>query len=357
MPPVLLIGGVIMNRKFKIPTVAAILAILALAVLLISSGGKEPKVPEVNKLVVYTYDAFPGELESSIKDKFESEGITVDLLRFEDTGGLMAQVLLEKDTPKADVVIGLDNTYLAKAFDEDLFQPYKPADLKLVHERLLVDPEYRLVPFDYGSVVLNYDSEMLPNPPGSWADLLDPIYKDKIILMNPTTSSPGRNFLLFTIVEFGEDGYLDFWNALKPNILTVTAGWSEGYGLYTQGEAPIVLSYDTSPAYHIYYEKTHRYKNLIFDGKGYAQIEVAGIPKGAKNLPAAKECMDFIVAAEFQKLIPLTNFMYPVNPDVPLPDAFVEAKGATEIVNMDENLVSEKLDGWLTAWEDLMRRP
>ncbi len=343
-----------MKRRHKFSLLAAIPLIVLVVSILSAAGGKEPAD---NRLVIYTYDSFPAGLEEHIRSTLEAEGVTSEMLRFEDSGGVMAQILLEKDNPQADVVIGLDNTYLARAIEEDLFQTYKPVGLALAHERLLVDPEYRLIPFDYGSITFNYDSELLPNPPESWEELLDPAYRDKIIVMNPTTASPGRNFLLFTIAEFGEDGYLDFWEELKPNILTVTAGWSEGYGLYTQGEAPIVLSYDTSPAYHLHFEDTDRYKNLIFNGRAYAQVEVAGMLKGAENPDAAKRCMDVIVSKEFQDLVPLNNIMYPVHPEAELPKAFIEAESATEIVNMDERKVAEKLDEWLAAWEELMRRP
>lgn len=347
-----------MKKRYKISLFAVIPVVVLTIFILTAAGGQEAAgEPEGNRLVVYTYDSFPAGLEEHIKATLEEEGVTVEMLRFEDSGGVMAQILLEKDNPQADVVIGLDNTYLARAFEEELFQAYKPSGLRLAHERLLVDPEHRLIPFDYGSITFNYDSELLPDPPESWEELLDPAYQDKIIVMNPTTASPGRNFLLFTIAEFGEDGYLDFWEELKPNILTVTGGWSEGYGLYTQGEAPIVLSYDTSPAYHLHFEETDRYKNLIFNGRAYAQVEVAGILMGAENLAAAKRCMDVIVSKDFQDLVPLNNIMYPVHPDAELPDAFIEAESASEIVNMDERVVAEKLDEWLAAWEELMRRP
>ncbi len=333
-----------------------ILVFLAIPWLNLAAGAQsEDKTNE--SLVIYTYDAFPEELVESIKNHFSTDGrmTEITVVRYQDTGALFNQLLLEKGHTKADLVIGLDNTYLAKAFEENLFLSYKPHDLQLVSPGLLVDPEYRVVPFDYGSITLNYDSSRLPFPPKSWKELLDPKYEKQIILMNPGTSSPGRNFLLFTIAEFGEDGYLDFWKALKPNILTVTSGWSEGYGLYTQGEAPIVLSYDTSPAYHIYYENESRYKNLIFDQRAYAVIEVAGVLRDAANPAAAKECIDFLVGKEFQELLPLTQIMYPVHPGATLPDAFTQAGRATSIVNMDEKLVAEKFNGWLTAWENVMR--
>ena len=329
--------------------------ILPIVLLLTGSGGMEKPVETEKVLVVYTYDAFPGVLEESIRERFNEKGVELQLERFQDTGALFTQTLLEKDDPKADVIIGLDNTYLARAFDEELFQPYKPRELKLVSPGLLVDPEYRVVPFDFGSVALNYNSEMLPEPPRSWDELLDPTYKNQIIIMNPATSSPGRNFLLFTIVEFGEEGYLEFWKKLRPNILTVTPGWSEGYGLYIQGEAPIVLSYDTSPAYHMHYEKVDRYKNLLFEGKAYAQIEVAGITMDAPHPEYARECIDHLISVEFQELIPLHQIMYPVHPDAELPEAFVRAKPATHIVNMDEETVAAKFDVWLAQWEAVMR--
>lgn len=321
--------------------------------LLLGAGGADEEGAKT--VVVYTYDAFSGELEENIRARLGEKGISLRMERFQDTGALFTQTLLETEKPVADVVVGLDNTYLARAIKEDLFRAYKPDALKLVSPGILVDPEYRLVPFDYGSVALNYDSGVLTAPPESWSELLEPTYKNQIIMMNPATSSPGRNFLLFTVTEFGEDGYLDFWRRLKPNILTVTSGWSEGYGLYTQGEAPIVLSYDTSPAYHMHYEDEDRYRNLLFDGKAYAQIEVAGITRKTSNFEYAKECMDHLVSVEFQELIPLNQIMYPVHADAALPEAFAWANPASHIVNMDETVVAKKLDTWLAAWEAVMR--
>ena len=326
------------------------------ALLMMGCRKSSEKAAETGALVIYTYDAFSEALQESLEEHFKAIlNVTVRLERWEDTGGLYNQVYLERGNPKADVVIGLDNTYLARIFTDELFIPYKPQGLMLVSEGLLVDPEYRAVAFDYGGVCLNYDSEVLPSPPTTWDELLDGSLKEKIILMNPATSSPGRSFLLFTIAVFGEDGYLDFWRKLKPNLLTVTSGWSEGYGLYTQGEAPIILSYDTSPAYHRHFESETKYKNLIFEGKAYAQVEVAGIVKGAPNLKNAQACMDYIVSPEFQTLIPLNQIMYPVHPDVELPDAFVDVERALNFVNLNEEDVAKKLDRWLTDWEAVMR--
>lgn len=319
-----------------------------------TAAGGEPQ--PTDELVIYSYDAFPQSLESIIVEHFEQEyDVTPALERFQDTGGLYNQVWLERSNPGADVVIGLDNTYIGRAIEADLFQSYRPDGADGLRDDVVIDPEYRLTPFDWGHIVLNYDSEQLPDPPQTWDELLDPRLRESIILMNPATSSPGRNFLLLTIAVHGEDGYLDYWRELEPNILTVTSGWSEGYGLYTQGEAPIVLSYESSPPYHIEYEDTDRYRNLIIDDQGYLQIEVAGIPNGATNLVNARRLMDFLMSDAFQRELPLNQFMYPVAQDIGLPESFERVEKASESVFIPVDRVDENYERWLDEWREVMQ--
>ncbi|MFP4485027.1 MAG: thiamine ABC transporter substrate binding subunit [Spirochaetaceae bacterium] len=323
------------------------------------TGGRQTDGAEAeasDELTVYTYDVFPQPLSDAVTAHFEEEyGVEVTWERFADTGQLFNQVYLERDNPEADVVIGLDNTYLGRIYDSELFERYEPEDIRLREEFLLVDPEYRAIPFDYGFVTLNYDSRSLSDPPETWEDLTSEAYRDSIVLMNPATASPGRNFLLLTVAEFGADEFTDYWERLEPNILTITSTWSEGYGLYTQGEAPIVLSYSTSPAYHIAYEDVTRYKALYLDGTAYAQIEVAGIAKGARNRINAERFIDFMLGPEFQSEIALNQIMYPVHPDVELPDSFQEIPQPERTVSLDEESVLENIQTWLDEWEQVMR--
>lgn len=336
--------------------ITAVLLLLVSATAM-AGGTSEAEVAESEgPLIVYTYDAFPEALETVMVEYFEAtHGVGVDFQRFADTGGLFNQLYLERQDPRADIAIGLDTTYIGRAFTEGFFDSYRPERAELLSKDLIVDEEFRVTPFDYGGVTLNYDSEALPNPPESWEELLSERFRDTIILMNPNTSSPGRNFLLFTIAEFGEDGYLDFWRQLEPNVLTVTPGWSEGYGLYSQGEAPIVLSYETSPAYHLAYEDTRRYKPLIFDDEAYWQIEVAGIVRDTPRRELAEAFIDHMLSEEFQREIPLNQFMYPVRDDIELPEAFTAFDRADEKVEVDQERVAEKMDEWLSDWEDVMR--
>jgi thiamine transport system substrate-binding protein len=309
-----------------------------------------------DELVVYTYDVFPEPLAKLIRTHFDEEyGVEVTVERFADTGQLFNQVYLDRRDPEADVVIGLDNTYLGRIYDSELFEPYEPANLRLRADFLELDEENRVTPFDFGYITLNYDSESVSDPPQTWEELAAKEYQDSIVLMNPATASPGRNFLLLTIAELGENEYTDYWQRLKPNVLTVTSTWSEGYGLYTQGEAPIVLSYSTSPAYHVAFEDVEHYKALYLDGSAYAQIEVAGITRGAENRRNAERFMDFIVSPEFQSEIPMNQFMYPVHPEVELPESFEELPQPERVVSLNEERVQENFSDWLDAWEEVMR--
>ena len=305
--------------------------------------------------MIYTYSSFPAPLmEEIIKVFREQHDLTVDFKSFSDTGPLFNQLIQEKGKPYADVVIGLDNNYFPQAVRADLFQAYKPRDAQQIRDDLIFDPEFRLTPFDFGYVLFNYDSAKLEQIPETHQELTDPAYRGKIIIANPMTSSPGQVFLLTTIALFGEDGYLDYWRKLKDNILAITPGWDEAYGMYTMGEAPIVLSYGTSPVFHLLYENTEQYKALVLDNSAYAQIEGAGIVKGAKNLACAKKLLDYLLSAEFQALIPENQFMMPVRTDVELPESFRVAAQADHVLNLPLEQVEANLAKWLAAWEQVI---
>ncbi|GAB6091488.1 thiamine ABC transporter substrate-binding protein [Spirochaeta dissipatitropha] len=331
----------------------------------VSAGGR-PEEPafapvqerrvETDSLVIYSYDSIPGTLRRAISAHMEDTyGVSVDLQRIGDTGAVFTQLYLERRAPQADVVIGLDESYLPRLMQESMLEAYEPQNMQLVRDDLLIDSDYYAVPFDYGYISINVDREQLPEGPASWSDLTDPAYRNSFIMLNPATSSPGRNFLLYTIAEFGEDGYLDFWKEMKPNVLTVTSGWSDGYGLYTQGEAAMVVSYETSPAYHRHFEETDRYESLLMDGAAYMQIEIAGIVHGAANRLNAERLIDYILSEEFQELIPLSQIMYPVHPGVQLPEAFLETEEVTRPLRLDPAYVGDNISRWLNEWEDVMR--
>ena len=252
-------------------------------------------------LVIYTYDSFnskwgPGPV---VFQNFEKEcSCQVKVVASGDAGVVLSRVILEKNKPKADILLGISDSQLALSFRHQIWKPYQPKHLNQVKQDLLLDKQHRVIPYDFGYIAFVYDSEALPNPPQSLEELTHPQFKGKIVISSAKTSSPGLSLLHWTIQEYGQDEFLDYWQRLAPNLLTITDGWSSAYGMFKKGEAPIVLSYVTSPAYHLEYEKTERYKAMSFQKGLYRQIEFAGIVKGTKKRKASPTVYGF--HADFQ---------------------------------------------------------
>jgi thiamine transport system substrate-binding protein len=279
------------------------------------SGGGE--------VVVWTYDSFNSEWGPGpeVKKRFEAEtGITLTWVNHGDAGAVLTRLLFEGRDAGADVILGLDQNLAGRALDSGLLEAYKPAGAEQIFPELIIDADFRLIPLDYSYFAMVYDSERIPNPPKSLEELTRPEYEGKLILMDPRTSSPGLGFLTWTMAVYG-NAWTDYWRRLAPSVLTIADGWDTGYGLFTAGEAPLVLSYTTSPGYHLEYEGTERYKAAIFSDGHPIQIEAAGLLAAGKNQEGGKKFLDFMLSPSFQDLIPLTNWMYPVTP-IPLPDSF-----------------------------------
>ena len=312
---------------------AVFFGIAAIAILVAASCSK----PEAPELVVYTYDSFVSEWGAGprIAPLFEkATGIKVKFVAKGDGGQLLSSLVLEKDKSEADIALGLDNFLAPKALDSGLFRAYEPKGYGAIPADLRLDKKARLVPYDYGYFALVWDSAKLANPPSSLQDLLKPEYARKLILLDPRTSTPGLGFLAWTKAVYG-DAWRDYWRALRPSVLTLAPGWDQGYGLFTSGEAPLVLSYAADGAYHLEYEKTERYKALAFKDGFVRQVETAGILAKAKHPANAEKFMDFLVSEAAQRELPLTQWMYPALPSVALPESYRAAVKPDKILQID----------------------
>jgi thiamine transport system substrate-binding protein len=312
-----------------------------------AGGAKDAPVnaERAKEVVVYTYDSFAGKWGPGpeLTKKFEAaSGYRLTLVNCGDAAQAFSKAVLEKSAPQADVIIGIDNNLAAKARKADIFVPYKPAnaDSTIAPDlENVLGGSWLLTPYDYGEFAIIYDTQSSVPAPASLEDLTKPEYEKKLILMDPRTSTPGLGFAAWTVAVFG-DKYADYWKALKPSILTMAPGWSAGYGLFTKGEAPLVISYTTSPAYHVEYDKTDRYKALIFAEGHTEQVEGAGILKGAQNMKGAKAFMDYLITEEAQNILPLTQWMYPANGKVTMPDSYAKAAPhASKLLTADSSAV------------------
>jgi thiamine transport system substrate-binding protein len=305
------------------------------------------------KLTVYTYSSFvadwgPG---PKITPLFEAKcGCKIEWVSVGDGAGLLARLKLEGKNSPADVVLGLDTSLTAEAAATGLIAPHG-ADLSAL-KLPITWSDNDFVPFDYGYFAFVYDSQTLKSPPQSLADLANGGADPKVLLEDPRTSTPGLGLMLWMKSIYGDKAG-DAWKKLAPRILTVSRSWDEAYGLFTKGEAPMVLSYTTSPAYHIMEDKTDRYKALNFPEGNYMQVEVAGMLAGAKHADLARQFLQFLVSLDFQKEIPTTNWMFPViDVGADLPPAFRDIPQPAKSLLMPADQVAQHRAAWIKEWLD-----
>lgn len=331
-----------------------LLTLLCSMALMAQAAGEETATGE--SITLYCYDTFSSEWGSgpTLIPLFEEEtGIHVNVVSTGDAVEMLSRAIMEGDDCEADLIMGISDDQAGKAYESGLFTSYESPMLEYIDDSLEFDSMHRLIPFDYGVFAFVWDSEGDVPAPTCLEDLKDPVYKDKIILIDPRTSSVGLGLLLWTIDVYGEDGYLDWWRAVGENALTIADGWSSAYGLFTEGEAPIVISYTTSPVYHVLWEDSTRYQALIFDEGHHQTIESIGILASSDNKEAAQAFVDFILS-EGQAETAIANSMYPVNSGTELPDAYDWAPKPETTFSMDPEYVVANIDRWTDEWTQAM---
>ncbi len=309
------------------------------------------------KLTVYTYESFTSEWGPGpkVKEAFEKQcTCTVDFVAVADGVALLNRLKLEGASTKADIVLGLDTNLTFEAQQTGLFAPHGIDTTAIDIPGGFKDSIF--VPYDYGYFAVIYDTEKVKDAPVSLKDLVDGDPKQKIVIEDPRTSTPGLGLVLWMKSVYGDKAG-EAWAKLKDRVLTVTPGWSEAYGLFTKGEAPMVLSYTTSPAYHLIADKTDRYKAASFDEGHYLQVEVAAqTVNGAKN-PLAAQFLTFVTGTAFQDTIPENNWMYPAaKTSNPLNPAFDTLVKPAKTLTFTSEEVAKNRKAWIDEWLEAMSK-
>jgi thiamine transport system substrate-binding protein len=320
-------------------------------------------------LRVMTHDSFA--ISEGVLAKFEADNnVKVQFLKSGDTGTALNKAILSKDNPLADVFYGVDNTFLSRALDEDIFVAYESPLLAVIPQAFKLDAQNRALPVDYGDVCLNYDrgyfSERSLPPPQTLDDLLKPDYKGMLVVQNPATSSPGLAFLLATIGAYGDQGYLDYWEGLVENEVLVVNDWETAYytefsGSSGKGPRPIVVSYNSSPAFEVIYAGTPIEEPptaaVVGEETCFRQVEFVGILQGGQNRYLAEKWVDFMLSRDFQEDLPMQMFVFPINPEAKLDEAFVkhlQTPQKTAVVSPQE--IAAQREQWLREWTETVLR-
>ncbi|WP_139461292.1 thiamine ABC transporter substrate binding subunit [Aeromonas veronii] len=316
--------------------------------LLITTGLLSANVFAADTLTVYTYSSFTAEWGPGpkIKQAFEKAcDCTLNLVPLEDGVAILNRLRLEGNHSKADLVLGLDDALISEAKQSGLFAPH-PAKL----DGIKVPGGWQddtFVPYDYGYFAFVYDKDKLKQPPKSLKELVE--RPDlKVIYQDPRTSTPGQGLMLWMKSVYG-DKVPAAWAELAKKTVTVTKGWSEAYGMFLDGEADMVLSYTTSPAYHLIAENKPQYQAAAFEEGHYRQVEVAAKLKSAKQEKLAGQFLQFMVSPAFQNEIPTGNWMYPVI-DTPLPKGFEQMISVAKPLAFSSDEVAANRKGWIREW-------
>lgn len=310
---------------------------------------------ELPVLTVYTYGSFvsdwgPG---PAIRRAFEADcGCRVEYVAVDDGVALLSRLRLEGARSKADVVLGLDASLLAPARDSGLFAPHRQDLTRLRLPIAWTDDTF--LPFDYGWFAFVYDRTRLANPPTSLRELVDGDWR--LLIEDPRSSTPGLGLLLWLRQVYG-DAAPQAWAKLKPRIVTVTRGWSEAYGLFLKGEAPLVLSYTTSPAYHLIAEGKDQYAAALFREGHYLQVELAARLAAAPQPALAERFLAFVLTPGFQGAIPTGNWMYPVI-ELPngLPAGFAAQPQPLQSLLYAPDVLAAGRRAWLDEWLEVLGR-
>lgn len=353
--------------------------LLALAVTGAACGGSDaapadttpadttPAAPATITLV--TYDSFPDE-GTSLNDALDTftaqTGIGVELLVAGDTGTMLAKAALTAGNPEGDVMFGIDNTFLSRALNDEIFEaPSTPVQTELPESLTGLDPDGLAVPVDFGDVCINYDiawfSDEAMEPPSSLADLATEEYADLLVVQNPATSSPGLAFLLATIDEFGDDGWESYWADLRANGVQVLDGWTDAYyGSFTGAggsDRPLVVSYGSSPPAEVIFADPARddAPTAVIESTCFRQVEFAGVLAGTEHPAEAAQLLDFLVGETFQSELALNLFVYPSNPAVALPAAFVDFAIVPETPrSVEPDRIDANRSEWIDTWTDVV---
>jgi thiamine transport system substrate-binding protein len=333
-----------------------------------------------------THDAFA--VSDDVLKVFEDANhVTVKVLKSGDAGSMVNQAILAKNAPLADVLYGVDNTFLSRALDAGIFETYQSPALANIPAEFQIDPQHRVSPVDFGDVCLNYDTTAFGTDLGlpSIALLIDPRYKNKLVVENPATSSPGLAFVLATVAIFGDipahipattgpypsplptPSFFDwhsYWSYLHDNGVLVSNDWEDAYynqfsGPASQGDRPIVVSYATSPASEVVgaspAPETPPTANI--DDGCFRQIEFVGLLTGARPeaKPLAQKWIDFMLSRQFQEDMPLNMYVLPVDPGAAIPAVFTQTGArATHPIEMPYDQIGQIRDQVIQEWTNIV---
>lgn len=293
-------------------------------------------------VTLIAYDAFTP--KKGIFDDFTAEtGAQVKVVTAGDTGTMVSKAVLASGNPEADVMWGVDNTFLSRVTSAKVFDSFDAVD--------------------EGDVCINYDKKWFADKklevPATFEDLISSPYKGLLAVQDPVASSPGLAFLLATIAHFGEEQWQGYWKSLVANNVRIAPDWTTAYTkdfTIAGGKYPMVVSYGSSPPAEVVFAATPITEppTGVIESTCFRQTEYAGVLRGTKNPNNARALVDYLLSKKFQESMPLTLFVFPVNKEAVLPKVFQDfAVRPAKPLTLSPEEIEKNRDSWLDSWRTL----
>jgi thiamine transport system substrate-binding protein len=310
---------------------------------------------------IVAYDSFTPNKE--IIERFTADtGIDIEVLLKGDTGTMLNTSIIAKDDPFADVIWGIDSTFLSRALTSGVLKPHGMT-AQLTTSALQPDSGAELVvPVDTSEVCVNGDTAKLPAAASfDFDSLVDPANKSTLVVQNPATSAPGLAFLLATISKFGENGWQAYWERLRANDVKVVNGWEEAWNTEfsgSGGQRPLVVSYSNSPVAAVLFGADPAATTtplVVLKETCIDVVEYAGLLANTEN-PDAKQVLEFLLSEAFQADLPTSLFVYPVREGLGLPEIYsrLGIGPVDSPLTVDPQRVQAMRDAWIDEWTEIV---
>lgn len=304
------------------------------------------------ELIIYTeYEFVKYGLSSKTIPLFEQENnCDVKIITYENSDKIIFQANKERENPHSDILFGIDKRFLIKVKKDTIVQSYQPKNYRLIEQKVLFDTGFYLIPYCYNYLAFIYNSDMISEPPETFGMFLNGNWNKSLLIPNPNTSEIGSSFFLWTVAMFDKYGYLKFWKGFEKVIKEITLSWDKSYCLFLEGKVPMIIGYVNLQAYYSMNDESNCYKAFIPQEGTYCQIKNLCITNNCPHPELAKKFVEYVLSEEFQKYLPLTQWMFPVNKNIILPEPYKNIPKISKVVDVPLQEIDENYDYWLRQW-------
>lgn len=246
-------------------------------------------------IIIYSsLEQFRGaELQKQLNEKFPDLNTMV---MYMPTAKSAAKIHVEKDQSDADIIVGLETSYLEKV---------KPmlADISgrsRLHYLDGLAPEYhdnRYVTWERQAGAFIVNKKVLDKhdleAPHSYEDLLDPKYYNLIAMPDPKSSGTGYFFYKNLVNMWGDEKALDYFEKLAYNTKQFTESGSGPIKLLIQGEIAVGLGLTFQGMKEI--NDGSPFEIIYPDGGSPYSLTGSALMQGSADDPEVNRVFDFII--------------------------------------------------------------